>query len=115
MAHFYTNPASDREEKVTKLYIHSEQSNTPACEGRQLRARCCNVLGEDQWDMWWKSYLVDFFSTVIRAFVINKVVDVNRVYVTGFSAGGDGIYHLGPMMADVWAGACMMSGHPNGA
>ena len=70
---------------------------------------------EDQWDMWWKGYLVDFFSTIIRAFVINGLVDANRVYVTGYSAGGDGIYHLGPMMADVWAGACMMAGHPNGA
>lgn len=34
--------------------------------------------------------------------------------MTGYSAGGDGIYHLGPMLADWLAGAGMMAGHPNG-
>jgi len=42
------------------------------------------------------------------------VIDSNQVFVTGYSAGGDGIYHLAPMMADYWAGAAMMAGHPNG-
>lgn len=41
--------------------------------------------------------------------------DPNRVYVMGYSAGGDGVYQLGPRMADYWAGAAMMAGHPNDA
>ena len=41
-------------------------------------------------------------------------VNPNKVFISGFSAGGDGIYHLGPMMADWLAGAAMMAGHPNG-
>lgn len=64
--------------------------------------------------MWWKAYLQDFFGTIIKAFVVNRVVDPNRVYMTGYSAGGDGVYHLAPMFADWWAGAAMMAGHPNG-
>ena len=32
----------------------------------------------------------------------------------GYSAGGDGVYQLAPRMADYWAGAAMMAGHPNG-
>ena len=42
-------------------------------------------------------------------------VDPNRVYVMGYSAGGDGVYQLAPRMADRWAAAAMMAGHPNDA
>ena len=38
----------------------------------------------------------------------------DRVYVLGYSAGGDGVYQIGPRMADRWAAAAMMAGHPNG-
>jgi poly(3-hydroxybutyrate) depolymerase len=43
------------------------------------------------------------------------MIDTNRVFITGYSAGGDGIYHLASMMADVLSGAAMMAGHPNRA
>ena len=33
----------------------------------------------------------------------------------GYSAGGDGVYQLGPRMADHWAAAAAMAGHPNDA
>jgi len=42
-------------------------------------------------------------------------VDPNRVYLMGYSAGGDGVYQLAPRMADRWAAAAMMAGHPNDA
>ena len=42
-------------------------------------------------------------------------VDPNRVYIMGYSAGGDGVYQLAPRMADRWAAAAMMAGHPNDA
>ena len=41
-------------------------------------------------------------------------IDSNRIYIMGYSAGGDGIYMLAPRMADRWAAASMMAGHPNG-
>ena len=41
------------------------------------------------------------------------MVNPNKVFMSGYSAGGDGTYHLGPMLADWWAGAAMMAGHPN--
>jgi hypothetical protein len=37
----------------------------------------------------------------------------NRVYVMGYSAGGDGVYQLAPRMSDRFAAAAMMAGHPN--
>jgi hypothetical protein len=32
----------------------------------------------------------------------------------GYSAGGDGVWQVAPRMADHWAAASMMAGHPNG-
>jgi pimeloyl-ACP methyl ester carboxylesterase len=40
-------------------------------------------------------------------------VDPDRVYLLGYSAGGDGVYQLAPRLADRFAGAAMMAGHPN--
>lgn len=40
-------------------------------------------------------------------------VSPDKVYIMGYSAGGDGVYQLAPRMADHWAAAAMMAGHPN--
>ena len=69
---------------------------------------------EDVWDMWFQGYLTYFFTFFIKAFVFAGMVNPNRVFISGYSAGGDGVYHLGPMMADWLAGGAMMAGHPNG-
>lgn len=42
-------------------------------------------------------------------------VDPNRVYIMGFSAGGDGVYQLAPTSADQFAAANMSAGHPGDA
>jgi pimeloyl-ACP methyl ester carboxylesterase len=43
-------------------------------------------------------------------------MDVNpdKVYLMGYSAGGDGAYRMAPRLADRWAAASMMAGHPGG-
>lgn len=40
------------------------------------------------------------------------LVNPNKVYLMGFSAGGDGVYRLATMMADRFAGVNMGGGHP---
>ena len=55
------------------------------------------------------------FDRLIENFVAFEDVDPNRVYLMGYSAGGDGVYQLAPRMADRWAAAAMMAGHPNNA
>jgi hypothetical protein len=47
--------------------------------------------------------------------VICERVDPDRVYLMGYSAGGDGVYQIAPRMADRFAAASMMAGHPNDA
>jgi hypothetical protein len=45
--------------------------------------------------------------------IVCEDVDPDRVYLLGYSAGGDGVYQVAPRMADRWAAAAMMAGHPN--
>jgi hypothetical protein len=46
---------------------------------------------------------------------MERGVSPDRVYLMGYSAGGDGVYQLAPRMADRFAAASMMAGHPNDA
>jgi dienelactone hydrolase len=38
-------------------------------------------------------------------------VDLNRVYLTGHSMGGIGVWHLGPKLAEHWAAIAPLAGH----
>ncbi len=68
----------------------------------------------DAWNMWFQPHIDTLFTRLIEDLIVLEDVDPNRVYVLGYSAGGDGVYQIGPRMADHWAGAAMMAGHPNG-
>jgi len=69
----------------------------------------------DDWNMWFVPEIDSLFDRLITNLVVFEGVDPNKVYLTGYSAGGDGVYQLGPRMADRWAGAAMSAGHPNDA
>ncbi len=66
------------------------------------------------WNLWHEAHIDRLFARLIEDFIVLENVNPDRVYVMGYSAGGDGVYQLGPRMADSWAGAAMMAGHPNG-
>ncbi|MEE2912327.1 MAG: transglutaminase domain-containing protein [Planctomycetota bacterium] len=67
----------------------------------------------DTWNLWHQSHIDPMFGRLIESMVVFEGVDPNRVYITGYSAGGDGVYQLAPRMADRFAAAGMMAGHPN--
>jgi hypothetical protein len=67
------------------------------------------------WNLWHEAHIDGLFTRLIENLIVLEEVDPNRVYVMGYSAGGDGVYQLGPRMADSWAAAAMMAGHPNDA
>jgi hypothetical protein len=67
----------------------------------------------DTWDLWHKAQVDVLFQRLIEDYVICRGVNPNRVYLMGYSAGGDGVYQLAPRMADRWAATAMMAGHPN--
>ncbi len=66
----------------------------------------------DEWNMWFKPGIDELFRNLIHAAVAIDGVNPNRIYLTGYSAGGDGTWRMAPRMADTWAAASMMVGHP---
>lgn len=66
----------------------------------------------NDWDMWFKPGMDELLHRLITAAVLFEGVDPNKVYLMGYSAGGDGVWRMGPRMADSWAAASMMAGHP---
>ena len=66
----------------------------------------------DDWDMWFKPTLYSFYVALIQMCVAYLDVNPDKVYLIGYSAGGDGVWRMAPRMADTWAGASMMAGHP---
>ena len=65
------------------------------------------------WNLWHQGHIDGFFDRLIENFVALHGANPNRVYLMGYSAGGDGVYQLAPRMADRFAAAAMMAGHPN--
>ena len=54
------------------------------------------------------------FVRLIEDYIIFKNVDPNRVYLMGFSAGGDGTYHVTERIPYMLAACSPQAGHPNG-
>jgi predicted esterase len=69
----------------------------------------------DTWNLWHQGHIDALFDRLIQNMIAFEGVDANRVYIMGYSAGGDGVYQLAPRMADRLAAAAMMAGHPNDA
>ncbi len=67
----------------------------------------------DTWNLWHQGHIDELFARLIENMIVFEGIDPNRVYITGYSAGGDGVYQLAPRMADRLAAAAMMAGHPN--
>lgn len=67
----------------------------------------------DTWNLWHQAHIDEFFTRLIENMIAFEGINPNRVYLTGYSAGGDGVFQLAPRMADQLAAAAMMAGHPN--
>lgn len=68
---------------------------------------------EDVWNMRSLPEAYAIYDRIIEDMVLINNADPNRVYLLGFSAGGDGVYEITPRMADRFAAANMSLGHPN--
>jgi len=69
----------------------------------------------DTWNLWHEAHVDAMIDRLIEDAVVFEDVNPDRVYLLGYSAGGDGVYQLAPRMADRFAAAAMMAGHPNEA
>ncbi len=67
----------------------------------------------DAWDMWHQAPMTPLIDALIAKMAREQAIDTDRVYLMGYSAGGDGVYQLATRMADRFGAAAMMAGHPN--
>lgn len=67
----------------------------------------------DAWNLWHEGHVDPMLQRLIEDFVAVRGVNPDKIYLMGYSAGGDGVWQLAPRMADRFAAAAMMAGHPN--
>jgi poly(3-hydroxybutyrate) depolymerase len=68
----------------------------------------------NEWNLHWRKQSFACYDRIIENMIAFGQIDPNRVYIMGFSAGGDATYQIPARMPDRWAGAAMSAGHPNG-
>ncbi|MDR1593263.1 MAG: alpha/beta hydrolase [Prevotellaceae bacterium] len=68
----------------------------------------------NDWNLWFQPHVDTLFDRIIQLAVAYMDVNPDKVYLLGYSAGGDGAYRMAPRLADRWAAASMMAGHPGG-
>ena len=69
----------------------------------------------DTWNMWHQDHIDRIFNRLIQNMIAKYNVNPNKIFLLGYSAGGDGVYQIAPRMADRFAAAAMSAGHPNDA
>lgn len=108
------------------ISMHGGGNTTPAANDQQWLNQTKLYTPEEalyfvprsptnSWNMWHQEYMDEFLRKAIAAAVLFENVNPDKVYITGYSAGGDGTYQMAPRMADHWAAAAMMAGHPGDA
>ena len=65
------------------------------------------------WNLHFDDDAQAFYGKLLQELRLLKGVDANRIYILGYSAGGDGVYQLAPRFADQLAAASMSAGHHN--
>lgn len=67
----------------------------------------------DTWDTHANPESYPLYDRLIENLIVFNGADPNRIYLLGYSAGGDGVYLIGPCMPDRFAALHMSAGHPN--
>jgi len=67
----------------------------------------------DTWNTHFNDESFPLYDRLIENMILFHDVDPNRIYLLGFSAGGDGVYAITPRMADRFAAVSMSAGHHN--
>ncbi|MBQ1861962.1 MAG: hypothetical protein II149_00460 [Clostridia bacterium] len=102
--HSDTPDINDSQWEHMKIYYRDSVKNGVYVACRGVR---------DTWDTHANPESFPLYDELISNMVLFNNVDPNRVYIMGFSAGGDGVYITTPKMADRFAAANMSAGCPN--
>ncbi|MBR4234882.1 MAG: hypothetical protein IKR85_02330 [Clostridia bacterium] len=100
-----TGEINDSQWRYMSIYYAGDVKNGIYVNPRAVR---------DTWDCHSNPESYPLYDRLIENMILFRHADPNRVYLLGFSAGGDGVYQIAPRMADRFAAANMSAGHPNG-
>lgn len=89
-------------------YMYRSASPAQPVEGIYISPRAY----KDTYDLWYFRGNDGLFRQIIETMVVLHGVNPDKVYLMGYSAGGDGVWRMAPRLADHWAAASMMAGHP---
>ncbi len=92
-------------------YMYLNASPAQPTEGIYISPRAY----KDTYDLWYFRGNDGLFRQIIETMVVLHGVNPDKVYLMGYSAGGDGVWRMAPRLADHWAAASMMAGHPGDA
>lgn len=90
---------------------HAMQSYYLSCVSNGIYVAPRGVT--NTWNLHFVAESYPLYDRLIENMVLFGGVDPNRVYLLGYSAGGDGVYQVVPRMPDRWAAANMSAGHHN--
>lgn len=89
-------------------YMYQTASPAQPTEGIYVSPRAYKEAS----DLWYFRGNDNLFRQIIETMVVLYGVNPDKVYLMGYSAGGDGVWRMAPRLADHWAAASMMAGHP---
>ncbi|MGN0298412.1 MAG: hypothetical protein ACI4C1_04385 [Lachnospiraceae bacterium] len=95
---------NDRQWEHQKVYYFDSVTDGICIAPRGVR---------DTWNTHFNDESYPLYDRLIMNLAAHETIDFNRIYLLGFSAGGDGVYGITPCMADRFAAANMSAGHPN--
>jgi dienelactone hydrolase len=106
-----------------RVQLHGGVGRPAPTNGEQTRPLTPNrIPGEPQlilqpraWSnsQWWQAEQVDNIFALIERVKRDYNVDESRVYLTGISDGGTGVYYLAMRNATPWAACLPLNGHPS--
>jgi hypothetical protein len=99
-------PTNDSQYNIMKSYWAGK------CLDVGVYVACRGVT--DSWKLHWEDQSFACYDRIVANCLTLLEGDPDRVYVMGYSAGGDGVYRVPPVLCDVFAAANMCAGHPNG-
>jgi len=93
-----------------KQYEHAKERNADSVENG-LYIACRGI--RETYNTHFNPESYPLYDRLITNLILFKNADPNRIYLTGYSAGGDGVYGITPMMPDRFAAVAMSAGHHN--
>ena len=104
-----------------RVQLHGGVGRQPPGRGESARPLTNRIPGEPQltlhpraWanSQWWTPQQVDNILGLVDRVKRTYNVDESRVYATGISDGGTGVYYLAMRTASLWSACLPLNGHP---